>query len=258
MGVNQNFFEDIIKLVEPIHFPGISVPIDHYNAMLIVSMLVEAKKSLAGVPKDTVQALGKTVFELLKTENKLPQALFIAATQVLHGEVVMGSPDNVIQHALDDIGIFDRWKNATTDWVYPIFTSLSKNKSDRLMERTFTIDHVSTCERSLVLSQKHWYDTTEKKSLQKLAHDLGLDAQLTTLLAVQGGGDNVQYLRFILPPGTQLIPSPADFTIGESTTMLTNIQGYITTHPGTTSTLEIRYTLVPPYCTDKTEFFKQP
>jgi len=51
VGINQKFFEDIIRLVEPISLSGVSVPIDHYNAMLILSMLVEGKKTLTDTPK---------------------------------------------------------------------------------------------------------------------------------------------------------------------------------------------------------------
>lgn len=51
VGVNQKFLEDIIKVVEPIKMEGIPVAIDHYNAMLILSMLVEGKKTLTDTPK---------------------------------------------------------------------------------------------------------------------------------------------------------------------------------------------------------------
>jgi len=51
IGINQKFLEDIIKIVEPLTLEGISVPIDHYNAMLVLSMLVEGKKTLTDTPK---------------------------------------------------------------------------------------------------------------------------------------------------------------------------------------------------------------
>ncbi len=52
VGINQRFLEDIIKIVEPLELEGVPVSIDHYNAMLILSMLVEAKKTLtAETPK---------------------------------------------------------------------------------------------------------------------------------------------------------------------------------------------------------------
>jgi hypothetical protein len=41
VGINQKFLEDIVRLVEPITISGISIPIDHKNVTLILSMLVE-------------------------------------------------------------------------------------------------------------------------------------------------------------------------------------------------------------------------
>jgi hypothetical protein len=103
----------------------------------------------------------------------------------LQGEVVAGSPRSDIQRALDDVGIFDRWRGKKGDWVYPLFTSISRNKSDRLMERTFEIDQVNTCERTLTLSQKHWYDLTERNRIEDLARKLGMEDKIPLLLPVQ-------------------------------------------------------------------------
>lgn len=53
VGINQKLLEDVIHLVEPLKVPGIPVDLDHYNAMLVVSMLVEGKKSVTekDIPK---------------------------------------------------------------------------------------------------------------------------------------------------------------------------------------------------------------
>jgi len=53
IGINQKLLEDVIHLVEPLKVPGIPVDLDHYNAMLVVSMLVEGKKSVTekDIPK---------------------------------------------------------------------------------------------------------------------------------------------------------------------------------------------------------------
>lgn len=54
------------------------------------------------------------------------------------------------------------------------------------MERTFRINQIGTCERTLTLEQKHWYDLIEAARIQNLAHELGLMDQLKTLQTVQG------------------------------------------------------------------------
>ncbi len=46
VGINQKFLEDMVRLVEPITIEGIPMNIDHRNVTLILSMLVEGKKTL--------------------------------------------------------------------------------------------------------------------------------------------------------------------------------------------------------------------
>jgi len=126
------------------------------------------------------------------------------------------------------------------------------------MERTFEINHVNRCERTLILRQKHWFDLVEASRIKSLAQELGLSDKIGVLLPVQGGGDNIQYLRFILPPGTKFLKSDPDFSIADSNSIFTTVDGYETTSPGTTKSMMIRYVLSEGYCDNRTEFFKQP
>lgn len=187
IGINQKFLEDIVRLVEPLSIPGIPMPIDHKNVTLILSMLVEGKKTLEGTPKGTVKVLADSLLHELQAQNKEKQAALIFASHIYHGEFVAGSRRFDVQKALDSLGLFDRWQDKEGDWVYPLFTSISRNKSDRLMERTFEINHVNQCERTLTLRQKHWFDLVEASRIRSLAHELGLDDKIQTLLPVQGG-----------------------------------------------------------------------
>ncbi len=112
------------------------------------------------------------------------------------------------------------------------------------MERTFEVEHVNRCERIMTLSQKHWFDITERKRIKDLAQQLDLTDKIPALLPIQGEGSNIQYLRFILPPGTKYLPEPkSDFSFLETTPLHTTIHGYVTTRWGTTSTLTISYIL---------------
>ena len=108
----------------------------------------------------------------LQKQGKMTEALAILAEHIFHGEVVAGSPRPEVQKALDEVGIFDRWKQANDDFIYPLFTSISKNKSDRFMERTFDIEHTNRCDRVLRLTQKHWFDLVEEARVKKYAAEL--------------------------------------------------------------------------------------
>ncbi len=179
---------------------------------------------------------------------------------ILGGEIVVGSPREDVQAALNDVGIFDTWQFASGDWLYPLFTSISKNKSDRFMERTFEIYQTSRCDRRVVLTQKHWFDMIEEAKVQKYAQQLGIVENLGTLFFVQGDGDNIQYLRYVLPPGTQLVESQGieKPRLTESNERYTVLDGYKTTRPSATSTASFTYRLDTAHCSDSTYFFKQP
>ncbi len=53
------------------------------------------------------------------------------------------------------------------------------------MERTFLIERINACERILTLSQKHWYDLTERNRIVGLANKLGLVDKIKILLPIQ-------------------------------------------------------------------------
>lgn len=260
VGINQKLLEDIIQLVEPLRIRGIPMELDHTNVNALLSILVEAKKTITDTPKWTVKELASTLAQSLHQSQKEKQALMIFLSHILSGEIAIGSKHTDIQAAIDDLGIFDTWQTQTRDWVYPIFTSISKNKSDRFMERTFDIEHTNRCDRVLRLTQKHWFDLVEEARVKKYAAELWVMSNLSTLFFVQGQGDNVQYLRFILPPGTQFKRSKGgtNFGIAENHSRYTTIHGYYTTRPNTTSLFTLEYTLPEKYCTDETYFYKQP
>ncbi|MEI6710962.1 MAG: hypothetical protein WCK88_01610 [bacterium] len=97
----------------------------------------------------------------------------------------MASPREDIQQAINSMNLFDTWKNATGDFIYPIFTSISKNKSDRIMTRNIDIHEVSNCVREVTLIQKHGWDVAVESQIKKMAHDLDITEKLPLLLPIQ-------------------------------------------------------------------------
>lgn len=93
------------------------------------------------------------------------------------------------------------------------------------MERTFDIEHTNRCDRTLRLTQKHWFDLIEEARVKKYAAELGVINNLSTLFFVQGQGDNIQYLRFVLPPGTEFKRSKggSNFGVVDNNSLYTTI-----------------------------------
>lgn len=57
VGINTSLLADVIRLTGPINVDGISVPIDQDNMALILSMLVESKERINGIPKGIITVL---------------------------------------------------------------------------------------------------------------------------------------------------------------------------------------------------------
>ena len=64
----------------------------------------------------------------------------IIQKEMRSGEILFADKeDSVTTLAEEMLGNQEKWKTDTGNFVYPIFTSFSANKSDRYMARTFTI-----------------------------------------------------------------------------------------------------------------------
>ncbi len=155
------------------------------NIGLVLSMLVEAKEKIHGIPKSVISVLGDTLLDVLIERHKTLALSKVLWKNLEQGEILLASPHTEIQAALDDLGLFDTWKNAETDFIYPLFTSISKNKSDRIMQRTLTIDTKDTCTRTVTLEQKHGWDIPAESRVKKIAYDLDIADRLPLLLPIQ-------------------------------------------------------------------------
>jgi hypothetical protein len=102
-----------------------------------------------------------------------------------NGEILVASPHEDTQQAIDEMNLFDTWKTAKRDFIYPLFTSISKNKSDRIMTRKLSIVQTNDCKREVTLTQKHGWNVAVESQIKKMAHDLSITEKLPLLLPIQ-------------------------------------------------------------------------
>jgi Protein of unknown function (DUF4012) len=158
VGINTSLLSDIVGITGPIKVEGIPMKLNQDNISLVLSMLVEAKEKITPIPKGVITVLGDTLLDKLIEKNKTLEVAKILWENLEQGEILMASPHPEIQRALDDMQLFDVWKNSEKDFIYPIFTSISKNKSDRIMTRNITIDSRNACSRDVTMTQKHGWN----------------------------------------------------------------------------------------------------
>ncbi len=101
------------------------------------------------------------------------------------------------------------YRNNPDNFVYPVFTSLSGNKSDRYMNRAFTLTSLGgsgcTFTNRFEMESTHTFTVSEREKMRKMLYDYGIDPKTHEHeLFVQGNGDNVQFMRIILPKGSRI------------------------------------------------------
>ena len=188
VGVNQSLIIEILGLTGPIPLVEIDQFITAENFNIIISSLVESKTFAVNSPKDILFAFAEKLFEELRDNNRIASLANIAYDQIRTGEIIVASTHDDTQSWLSNLGIFELWREDTGDWMYPIFTSVSKNKSDRHMQREFTIaqSDAPSCLRTFHLRQEHAYDFQADAQIEKLYYDLGITSDLEALKHVQG------------------------------------------------------------------------
>jgi len=90
----------------------------------------------------------------------------------------------------------------TLDFDYPVYTSLSGNKSDRYMQRLYTKKvqyDATTCRihTSFTLSQRHTFHAQDKTRIENEVSEFGIEDP--DVLQIQGDAPNKQFIRVLIP-----------------------------------------------------------
>lgn len=116
-----------------------------------MSLLVEAQIGRKTSAKDILFEF-MTEFEKKLLALKDYRGYFdIIQREVKSGEILFASQDESVSGLAEEIlGNTEGWKKDTGNFIYPIFTSLSANKSDRYMKRDFRVTSRMVADTSAV------------------------------------------------------------------------------------------------------------
>ncbi|GAB0174501.1 MAG: hypothetical protein HHAS10_03800 [Candidatus Altimarinota bacterium] len=163
-------------------------------------------------------------------------------------------------------------KNATevsapisNNWAYPVLTSLSGNKSDRFIERTYsaTTTKLNACQvlNNLTFTHKH---TFKRENEDKIRSYLDMISEKNIefrnrIVTIEGKGKNVNYIRLLVPITSSLTGS----TAGIETTATTDYREYaftLETPLGATTSKNLTYVTQVPGCqkTEELSWYRQP
>lgn len=139
------------------------------------------------------------------------------------------------------------------NWIYPIFTSVSGNKSDRYIARTYESKTTKlqgcTYENVVTISLAHTYRKTDTEKIRSYMDIIGIKDRIERekLEFIEGNGKNRAFTRLYVPKSAILAFTGADITTAENEDA--KVYSFMLETPvwGSTSKT-IRYTVDIPNC----------
>ena len=108
------------------------------------------------------------------------------------------------------------------NWIYPVFTSVSGNKSDRYIARKYESKTTKlqdcTYENVVTLSLSHTYKKADTEKIKSYMDTIGIKdrAEREKLEFIEGNGKNRAFTRLYVPKSATLGFTGADITTTEN------------------------------------------
>ncbi len=209
IAINQGIVEEILGITGPVTLSGVTIPFDSSNFSLLMSLLVENKFAKELTPKDILfefmEAFAKKSVESRKF-HEIADTLWSAWDR---GEILLASRDDQVERFIQRVTKPLPWQcdgdDCPKNWIYPIFTSVSGNKSDRYMDRTIEVEtqrlEQCTYENTVHLTHTNTYGQEDRDLLKNYMDTVGITdgAEREKLRFIQGDGQNRNFVRFFLP-----------------------------------------------------------
>lgn len=270
--LNQSLVTDFLEKYGGVNVPSVGKTLDASNFGILMSVLVENRVAASDSPKDVLFEFVSNLEAALKARGDYSGYLATFLAQAESGEILAYSSDADVNAFFREIFPGERVRNLRGNFVYPVFTSISGNKSDRYVHRTFRLSSkpfgsgstdgtgCSVLNRFLIESD-HRMTTDDKEGIRKLLFELGVPPEKhEQQIAIQGNGENRQYVRVLVPKGSKLFGTPPMQTeVDDSRPEYTTVSFYATTDVGKTSAAFFDYETPLSDCSDtKPAFVKQP
>lgn len=172
----------------------------------------------------------------------------------------MASRDDRVQEFLASVQPTLPWNEPYHNWIYPTFTSVSGNKSDRYIVRNFsaTTKLTERCiyQNTVDISLEHTYTEADRSVLREIMDTFGLAniEERRKMAFIQGDGKNRSYIRYFVPSSATLAPDTSDITVEQSHIEGVQVWSFqLDTNVGETSQKTISYTIPIPSCSGYNE-----
>ncbi len=210
--LNQNILLHLLEITGPVYFKQLDMMITSENFSEIMSLVVEAKAYKEGTlwtPKQILFDFMEVFWEKLQWDARYFDYMQSLVHDLHSRDIMVYSFNEDARNFLDEMWV--SWAvnfDSRLDYQYPVYTSLSGNKSDRYMKRKFIQKVTSTdnCNFNveLTIENTHTLWKRKREELQSLVSQY--DIETPGILEIQWIARNRQFVRMILPQKTQIIP----------------------------------------------------
>lgn len=271
--INQWITKQILELTWPIKLninPDLEIIINKDNFSEVMSTLVEAKIWKDISPKDILFAFIDKVKTNITNNKSYKDLAEIFINNVLDWEVLIASNNSKFQNIIDDLQIVDKWKFDNWNIVYPVFTSISWNKSDRYLSRNFSIDskEIKECvfQNTITLNTSHNMWESDTARIKLLLNNLWIISpnEIFESIKIQWNWPNNSFIRIIVPKNSKIISNNLSPNSNSRSIKLvkhdnySEISFYQKVFPTKSNSITISYLSSPTNCDSEIKFYKQP
>lgn len=202
---NINLAKDLLNAIWWFDSKVLGQKIDGDNFSLIMSSLVESKKSREATldsPKNILFDFIDEFFNDLKVRKDYSLYASVFMNALKTRDIFMFAFDSKSEDFL-----YQMWWDGeiryqdTLDFNYPVFTSISWNKSDRYVERSYTkyVNIFDNCDihTRLNIKQRHNFSLADEKDAINTFEFYDIDIEEN--LFIQWLGNNKQFVRIVIP-----------------------------------------------------------
>lgn len=251
--INQNILLKFLELTGPVYFEQIGREVTHENFSEIMSLLVEAKtfkKWTLGTPKQILFDFMEVFSQRLMSDAQYFDYVKLLIHDMESRDIMMWSFNEDENALLSDIWINGKIDySQTLNFIYPVYTSLSGNKSDRYMKRWYEVSsHMieGSCDYDIEIVWKSTHDMWKKKRDNILSLIDEYDLNSPNLFEIQWAARNRQYVRIVLPENAQISPTNNMEIIDYGSKK--GVEFFLDTRVQETSYYNVNYTLKNPEC----------
>ncbi|MCH8518319.1 DUF4012 domain-containing protein [Candidatus Gracilibacteria bacterium] len=261
---NQNSLLRLLDISGPVYFDELKRDISRSNFSELMSLLVESKvyhTGTLGTPKQILFDFVPVFFEALKQQGKYAEYIQFLSQEIQNREIIVWFFDDDGQNLSKELGLDGAIDfTVSKDFGYPVYTSVSGNKSDRYMQRSYSYDIVrkESCEYdiSVTINSTHAMTKVHRDNIEILKRDFGIH-QDEELMYIQGMGRNRQFVRYLLPPEATVVGLDSGEAVNYGSRK--GIEFFLETPLLQTSRFHFSYTLQNPECQEYSLIhYKQP